>query len=56
MMKHSDTYRQNADNCSQLAEVAKSDPARQRFKRMEASWCALAIEQDWLDGQLESAK
>jgi hypothetical protein len=55
-MKHSDIYRQNADNCSQLAEVAKTDPARQRFKRMEASWRALATEQDWLDGKIEVVK
>jgi hypothetical protein len=28
MMKQSDVFRQNADNCLQLAEGAKSDPAR----------------------------
>jgi len=54
--KQSDVYRQNADNCSELAETAATDPARQRFKRMEVSWRALATEQDWLDGQIESAK
>jgi hypothetical protein len=55
-MKQSDIYRQNADNCSELAETAKTDPARQRFKRMEISWRALAEEQDWLDGHVEVAK
>jgi hypothetical protein len=55
-MKQSDIYRQNADNCSELAEAAETDPARQRFKRMEASWRALAAEQDWLDGQSESGQ
>ena len=53
--KQSDVYRQNADNCSELAETAATDPARQRFKRMEVSRRALATEQDWLDGQIEGA-
>ena len=55
-MKQSDIYRQNADNCLELADAAATDPGRQRFKRMEVSWRALATEQDWLDGQIESAK
>ncbi|MBA2399268.1 MAG: hypothetical protein H0V72_11295 [Bradyrhizobium sp.] len=54
--KQSDIYRQNADNCLELAEAASTDPERQRFRRMEVSWRALAAEQDWLDGQIESAK
>jgi hypothetical protein len=54
--KQSDVYRQNADNCLELAEAASTDPERQRFRRMEVSWRALAAEQDWLDGQIESAK
>ena len=54
--KQSDTYRQNADNCLELAEAATTDPARQRFMRMEVSWRALATEQDWLDGQIEDVK
>ena len=48
--KQSDVFRQNADNCSELAETAAADPAVQRFRRMEAAWRALAHEQDWLDG------
>jgi hypothetical protein len=51
MIKESDVYRQNADNCMQLAEAAKDDAAYNRFKRMEAAWLALAEEQDWLDGE-----
>jgi hypothetical protein len=43
-------YRRNADNCAQLAIEAKDEPTRNRFKRMEAAWRALAEEQDWLDG------
>jgi hypothetical protein len=51
MIKDSDIYRQNADNCFQLAEAAADKAAYKRFKRMEAAWLALAEEQDWLDGE-----
>ena len=51
MIKESDIYRQNADNCMQLAEAAQDEAAHKRFKRMEAAWLALAEEQDWLDGE-----
>jgi hypothetical protein len=51
MTKQSDIYRQNAENCTQMAEVAEGKPAYNRFKRMEAAWLALAEEQDWLDGE-----
>ncbi len=50
-MKQSGTYRQNAENCAYLAEAAPNEPTRQRYKRMEAAWRALADEQDWLDGE-----
>ena len=50
-MKQSDVYRQNAENCLQMAEAAEGEPARNRFKRMKAAWLALAEEQDWLDGE-----
>jgi hypothetical protein len=51
MIKQSDIYRQNADNCAQMAEAAQGEPAYNRYKRMEAAWLALAEEQDWLDGE-----
>jgi hypothetical protein len=51
-MKHSEMFRDNAENCAQLAESAPNDPAHQRYKRMEAAWRALADEQDWLDGEI----
>ena len=51
-MKQSDVFRENAENCAQLAEAAPNEPAFQRYKRMEASWRALADEQDWLDGEI----
>ena len=37
-MKQSDIYRQNAENCAYLAEGARDEPTRQRYKRMEAAW------------------
>jgi hypothetical protein len=51
-MKQSDIFRQNANNCLQLAERAQSDPACLRFRRMARAWRALADEQDWLDGEI----
>ena len=44
-------YRANADNCAVMAEAAETEPNKNRFKRMEAAWRALAEEQDWLDGK-----
>jgi hypothetical protein len=51
-MKQSDVYRNNADNCFQLAESAQSLPAHRRYSRMAHAWIALAQEQDWLDGEV----
>jgi len=51
-MKLSETYRQNAENCLQLAERAKDQPAFKRYWRMAQAWIALAHEQDWLDGEI----
>jgi hypothetical protein len=34
-MKQSDDFRENADNCAQLAERATDEPTHQRYKRME---------------------
>jgi hypothetical protein len=50
-MRTAEQYRENADNCAQMAEAAQTEPAHNRFKRMEAAWRALAEEQDWLDGE-----
>lgn len=55
-MKQSDHFRENAENCAQLAERATDDAAHKRYKRMEAAWRALAEEQDWLDGETSSRK
>jgi hypothetical protein len=50
MVKDSDAFRENAENCLHLAESATTEQASIRFKRMSRAWFALAIEQDWLDG------
>jgi hypothetical protein len=50
-MKQSD-FLQNAENCALMAEQAKDEPTRNRYKRMEAGWRALAEEQDWLEGKI----
>ncbi|MEA3132396.1 MAG: hypothetical protein QOG17_242 [Gammaproteobacteria bacterium] len=51
-MKQSDIFRDNADNCLQLAERAKGQPTYKRYSRMAEAWTALANEQDWLDGEI----
>jgi hypothetical protein len=53
-MKIADQYLANADNCALMAEAAENEPTRNRFKRMEEAWRALANEQDWLDGRKNS--
>jgi hypothetical protein len=51
-MKQSQNFLENADNCGQLAERAADEPTYNRYKRMEAASRALAVEQDWLNGEL----
>lgn len=41
-------------HASMLAERTADEPTHMRYKRMEAAWRALAIEQDWLDGEAQS--
>jgi hypothetical protein len=55
-MRQSDHFRENADNCLQLAERAEREPAHKRYVRMAEAWTALAAEQDWLDGEVPSAR
>ena len=55
-MKQSQIFRENAENCAHLAEGAVSEPIFKRYKRMEAAWRALAIEQDWLDGEVSPSR
>ncbi len=51
-MKQSALFRENADNCRQLAERAEGQPAFKRYLRMAQAWTALADAQDWLDGEV----
>jgi hypothetical protein len=51
-MKQSDIFRDNAENCRELAERAEGRPAIRRYTRMAKAWAALADEQDWLDGEV----
>ena len=51
-MKQSEILRGRAENCRLLAEQAIGKPAFRRYVRMARAWRALAIEQDWLDGEV----
>lgn len=51
-MTKAEEYRENAQNCAELADEAKDVPSKNRFKRMQEAWLALAEEQDWLDGRV----
>lgn len=51
-MKKSEDFLRNAENCARAVESATDAPARNRFKRMEAAWRALAEEEHWLDGEV----
>jgi hypothetical protein len=55
-LKKSEEYRENARNCGELADEAEELPSRNRYKRMQDAWLALAAEQDWLDGQVSHQK
>lgn len=45
-------FRENAENCAQLAEAATDEAQAKRYRRMAEAWLALANEQDWLDGEI----
>jgi hypothetical protein len=48
-MKQSQHFLENVEHCGQLAERATDEPTYKRYKRMEAAWRALAVEQDgWM--------
>jgi hypothetical protein len=55
-MKNSDTFRENAENCLELADGAANEQAAVRYRRMAQAWTDLAKEQDWLDGHLTQAE
>lgn len=53
-MKPSEIYKENAENCAQLAEgeLTTDSPAYKRYRRMEAAWRALVEEEEWLEGEI----
>jgi len=55
-MKASRTFLENAERCAHLADMAPSQPSYRRYKRMESAWRALALEQDWLDGEIPPSR
>lgn len=50
MLTKSEQYRDSARNCGELADEANDFPSKNRYRRMQDAWLALAEEQDWLDG------
>jgi hypothetical protein len=50
-MSKSGEYLRRADICAELAAGTTSQPAKERYERMEAAWQALAEEQQWLNGE-----
>jgi hypothetical protein len=50
MVKTSNKFRENAENCLLLAEGSTNAQATIRYRRMARAWSALATEQEWLDG------
>jgi hypothetical protein len=51
-MKESHILLGNAECCAFLADMSPSQPAYRQYKRMEEAWRALALEQEWLDGEI----
>jgi len=42
--------RENAENCTELAENATDAPSKRRFERL--AWKVMAETQDWPDGKM----
>jgi len=54
MLSKSEEFRENARNCAELADRVEDLPSKNRYRRMQEAWLALAEEQDWLDGKVET--
>ena len=50
-MNKSEELRHRAENCTELAQDAKSGPDKKRFERMADGWKTVANNQSWLDGE-----
>lgn len=53
MKTKAEEYRENAANCGEMATTTDDEPNRNRYKRMQEAWTALAEEVDWLEGHLK---
>jgi len=42
---------ERADNCVELAEMARDPASQKRLKRMAEGWKTVAVTQAWLDGE-----
>jgi hypothetical protein len=54
-MNRAQELRQNAENCTELAQTAESEPKKKRFERMAEGWNSAAENQAWLDGEEDKA-
>ena len=55
-MQSSDELKKFAQNCTDLADTAHSEPNKKRFERMAEAWNDLAQSQAWLDGEKPAQK
>jgi hypothetical protein len=55
-MQSSDELKKFAQNCTDLADTAHSEPNKKRFERMAEAWTDLAQSQAWLDGEKPAQK
>ena len=55
-MQNSDELKKFAQNCTDLADTAHSEPNKKRFERMAEAWTDLAQSQAWLDGEKPAQK
>jgi hypothetical protein len=56
MQKSSETMRQNAENCEEMARETTSEPEKKRLKRLSKGWQEAAKNQEWLEGAPEDGE
>ena len=50
-MKKTEEFENRAENRTELAKSAESEPKKKRFERMAEGWKTVAKNQAWLDGE-----